>query len=155
MIEYRNISDMFDMKHRRGVGVKSNQRQVRVTVTEEKTGKKSLSFCIGLELMQQLRWVCHDRVTIDFDCANSSMAIRRVTVDYKGVAWALGARSTGKGMTSQYIGKTVRSGFRITATPIMLKAFGMDDCTEYIPEKCETGNYGLRFTLRKKWTVSN
>jgi len=155
MNEYRNICDMFEMSHRRGVGVKSNERQVRITVTEEKSGKKSLSFCIGVELMQQLRWVCHDRVTIDFDCANSSIAIRRVTADYKGTAWALGARSTGKGMTSQYIGKTIRSGFSITATPVMLKAFGMDDCTEYIPEKCETGEHGLRLPLRKKWTVSS
>jgi hypothetical protein len=116
--------------------------------------RKSLAVSLGDKLMETCRWVTGDRVTIDFDAAKSEATIRRVLpTDKRVVSWALSSRSAEKGAEK---GKSVAATLKISTTPLMLKAFGMDDCDgSYVPSPILTGSHGVTFPLRKQWTVSS
>lgn len=156
-----NIEALIERKRGCGRGgciKKSNEDQVRVSLTREtkRSQKVSVVFVIGLNLMTQMRWMIGDRVTIDFDCADSSLLIRRVSSDSKETSWMLTPRcEKGKGTSEAMKGNIMRSCFALTSTPKLLKAFGMDDRDEYIPDKTQTSSAGLKFRLPKQWTVLN
>lgn len=150
------FEDLFHRKATVGGAKKSSENQIRISLSTEKTGKVSMAFTIGKELMQQMRWVAGDYVAIDLDCPRSECVISRVPEKANRVKWQLCCSTKDKAHKGfQPKGVTARCRFSITTTPTMLKAFGMDDTQDYIPEAVLTASSGLIFPLRKQWSVLN
>lgn len=162
----KRFDELFSGGRHRGGGLKSSESQLRLSVSHETKyeHRMSLAFTIGGDLARRLRWVVGDKVTLHFDCVESQVAIVRVPESSPETKWTLGGpkysrnRATGR-RPSAVPGASSRCRFSVTATPVMLDAFGMRDSektvTEYIPESVSTGDGGLVFPLRKPWTVTN
>jgi len=87
------------------------------------------------------------------DCERSEITLRRVPESVSDVvSWKLTTRNGGKSQDGLIAAATLK----LTATPIMLQAFGMDDAeAPYVPEDVVSGDNGTTFAMRKKWTVHN
>jgi hypothetical protein len=134
-------------------GKKCLDDEIRVSVTTEQknnTGRKSLAFTIGEELMQSMRWVTGDKVTIRMECSKSEATIVRVPESSKEMKWTL----TGPKRRDKKYGECCRCRFSVNASPVMLQAFGMDDADSYVPDETRTSTEGITFPLRKQWTVN-
>jgi len=152
----KNIGDLFQVSHRgghKGTGAILPPCGVMLTVGKGSRGRKTLVFGLGEKLMQQQRWVTGDRLTIDLDCERSEITLRRVPESVSDVvSWKLTTRNGGKSQDGLIAAATLK----LTATPIMLQAFGMDDAeAPYVPEDVVSGDNGTTFAMRKKWTVHN
>lgn len=145
----KTFAELFgDRNMGRGGGKACNEDQVRMSVTTEtkiNPGRQSLGITIGASIMRSARWVTGDKVTIRMDCGNSTILIARVPESSPEVKWTL----TGPKRSDKSIGTCCRARFSLNVTPIMLRAFGMYDATEYVPERVETSEHGIRFDLRK------
>ena len=156
-----NISELIDRTiSNRGTHTKCGANQVRMCMRlggkrpQQVTRTKDvLAFTIGEGLMQQQRWVCGDRVTLDLDCSTSTLTIRRVPNSAQStMSWCLSAAGDRKLADK---GRIVRTAFSICSTPKMLHAFGMDKHSEYIPKEVISDANGLSFVLPEKWTTQN
>jgi hypothetical protein len=151
----KNIKDMFEkVNFRHGRGTNCEENQVAMTVSKAKKDHRiSIGITIGRDIMAAMRWVVGDRITIDFDCEHSKILLRRVPNKSSDVAsWAL-SPSAAKAKSKAGSG-CIRTQLRLTATPVMLKAFGVEDLEGvYIPTDTTTSESGISFSLRKQWTV--
>ena len=147
----KNIGELFDFSGQGGHRILPPDGVV-VCNQSAGSGRRALSIAIGKELMAMCRWVTGDRVTLDLDAVKSELTIRRVaTTDKQVVSWMLSNRAGAKGAAKGITGATT---LKITATPMMLSAFGMEDeNTPYIPTPVITGASGITFALKKPWTV--
>ena len=149
----KNIGELFDLGHNHGKRILPRDG---IMMCNQSSGRdrRALVIAIGKDLMESCRWVTGDRCTIDLDPVKSEMTLRRVdTTDKQVVSWMMSSRSGEKGAKK---GRTEPVTVKITATPIMLSAFGMDDAdTPYIPSPVITGPAGITFPLKKAWMVVN
>jgi hypothetical protein len=148
----KNIGELFDLRGRNSHGRTGilPTDGVMMTVGSAGKGRKCLAIGIGAGLMKVVRWVTGDRVTVDLDPAESTLTLRRVVPTNGTVSWKLSNRNGGK----CFDGKVASATLKITATPMMLTAFGLDDATDrYIPNEVITSETGITFPMRKPWTV--
>jgi len=153
-----NILEIMQKTNSKRVGMfrKSGENQIRISIHSEKRkaaplSRENLNICIGKQLMEQQRWVCGDRVTVDFDFAKSEATISRVLLNSDGASWMLCGQGSCKGNKK---GLMVRCSFGIGLTPIMKKAWGMEKTESYVPERVTTSSNGITFRLAEQFTVS-
>jgi hypothetical protein len=151
-IGMKNIGEMFGLTNRGDSHRLTPHDGIMLSVQGAGGDRRALSISIGVKLMEACRWVTGDRITIDFDAAKSEATLRRVLpTDKRVVSWGLSNRSGEKGAEK---GQIAAATVKISSTPLMLKAFGMDDCEgAYVPSPILTGPHGVTFPLRKQWTV--
>jgi len=138
--------------HARGGGKLSTESQLRLSVSTKEQGRKSLTICIGSDLMKQQRFMIGDRVTLDIDPIKSEATIRRSVADTNELSWKLTPRRGGR---KDYRGQMVRAHFSVTMDDKALACFGMRDAIAYIPEIVLTGPQGMTFALKERWNMVN
>lgn len=147
----KNIGELYEVFNMKKRGQSTlPEDKIRVCVVSDGKNRKALAISVGTALMKSLRWVTGDRVTIDFDPTESTITLRRVLHNSTTVCWMLSQIYSGKTRHGVVAAATVK----ISATPMLLQAFGMDDATEaYFPSPITTSEKGATFPLRKTWTV--
>jgi hypothetical protein len=146
----KNIGELFNLRKYLGTGGLLPRDGIMMSVGSAGRDRKCLMIGIGEGLMKAARWVTGDRVTLDLDAAESTLTLRRVVPGTDTVSWKLSNRNGGDCVD----GKIASSTLKLTATPLMLSAFGIDDATEpYIPKEITTSEKGITFPLRKQWAV--
>jgi len=148
----KNIGEMFELGHGRGNNAILPPDGVMMANQSAGNGRRAITIAISKGVMDACRYVTGDRATVDMDCVKSEITVRRVLpTDKTVISWMLSARSGNKNSPK---GQRAAATMKITATPIMMQAFGMEDAkTPYIPSPVITGPEGITFPMRKPWTV--
>lgn len=151
--EVMKLEEMFELKGR-GTSRVIDEDKIKMIVTTSGSHKKpatpnTIAITIGAKIMHEMRWVIGDRVAIDFDCQNSMFTMSRVPEGSDRKSWMLTASY---GRKKKQKGCVMKARVQIAASPIMIKAFGMDDAKSYMPDSFRCSDAGITIPLRKQWT---
>lgn len=121
------------------------------TRSRSRAGSDTYHVTVNLSeaLCRRLHWVCGDRVTFDVDACTGFVTLRRVRAGEIVPSWKLGGGNDGD---------TKKCRFKISMSPIMLKALGLSrsltpEQPAYEP-KITSGERGVVYAMDVVYTVA-